>query len=57
MLVDMRGFGYSGGPRGCSEVEDLHRDVLAVIKMANPEIPLFLYGHSLGALVVSTLAY
>lgn len=53
----MRGFGYSGGPRGCSEVEDLQRDIIAVIKQANPELPLFLYGHSLGGLVVLTLCY
>ena len=32
LLVDMRGFGYSGGPRGCSEVEDLQKDVIAVVK-------------------------
>ena len=53
----MRGFGYSGGPRGCSEIEDLQRDVIAVIKQANQSLPLFLYGHSLGALVVLTLTY
>lgn len=57
LLVDLRGFGYSGGPRGCSEIEDLHRDALAVIKEANPTLPLFLYGHSLGALVLVTLTY
>lgn len=57
LLVDMRGFGYSGGPRGCSEVEDLQRDVIAVVKQANPDLPLYLYGHSLGGLVTLTLCY
>jgi acylglycerol lipase len=31
--------------------------VIAVIKQANPALPLFLYGHSLGGLVVLTLTY
>jgi acylglycerol lipase len=35
LMVDMRGFGYSGGARGCSEVEELQLDVLEVVKMAD----------------------
>lgn len=38
-------------------MEDLQRDVIAIIKEANQALPLFLYGHSLGALVVLTLTY
>jgi alpha-beta hydrolase superfamily lysophospholipase len=32
LLVDLRGFGYSGGARGCSEIDDLQKDVLSLIK-------------------------
>ncbi|KRX08668.1 hypothetical protein PPERSA_07480 [Pseudocohnilembus persalinus] len=75
-LIDLRGFGYSGGARGASELEKLHMDVETMIRSASTELPLqyytqivlqkynlliqlfqrFLYGHSLGGLVVLTLA-
>ena len=31
-------------------------DVAVLISLANPELPLYLYGHSLGGLVVLTFA-
>jgi acylglycerol lipase len=32
LLVDLRGFGYSGAPRGCATVEKLQNDVLTLLK-------------------------
>lgn len=54
-LIDLRGFGYSGGARGIAELEKLHMDVETMLKQTSGELPLFLYGHSLGGLVVLTL--
>jgi len=31
-LIDLRGFGYSGGPRGASDLEKLHMDVECMLK-------------------------
>ncbi|EGR30944.1 hypothetical protein IMG5_120760, partial [Ichthyophthirius multifiliis] len=54
-LVDLRGFGYSGGPRGASTIEELHQDICTLLKQANKDLPLYLYGHSLGGQLVITL--
>lgn len=51
----MRGFGYSGGVRGCGELRELENDVIAMLKTARSDLPLFLYGHSLGGLVTIKL--
>lgn len=52
MIFDMRGFGYSGGIRRNGRfkyfIQDLHR----IIEHCEKDMPLFLYGHSLGAAVV-----
>lgn len=49
---DYYGFGYSGGTRFNGRmryfVEDLHK----VIMQAYDDLPLFLFGHSLGAAVI-----
>ncbi|KAL4488335.1 hypothetical protein ABPG72_019185 [Tetrahymena utriculariae] len=55
-LMDLRGFGYSGGPRGASTIEELHQDIQVLLKQANKDLPLYLYGHSMGGLLVITLA-
>ena len=31
-LIDLRGFGYSGGPRGANTSEELHMDIEILIK-------------------------
>ncbi len=52
---DMRGFGESGGQRAYVERwSDLHDDLadrIAVLRAAEPALPLLLYAHSLGGLV------
>lgn len=54
-MVDLRGFGYSGGARGCAELRELENDVIALLRNARTDLPLFIYGHSLGGLVIIKL--
>ncbi|CAD8048712.1 unnamed protein product [Paramecium sonneborni] len=54
-LIDMRGFGFSGGPRGSQVITDLQMDVEVLIRQASKDLPLFLYGHAMGALVIISL--
>ena len=51
----MTGFGYSGGPRGCASMDILGNDVITCLTQARPELPLFLYAHSLGGLTIIRL--
>jgi len=67
-LIDLRGFGYknikdfplkwirfSGGARANASVTELHRDIEVLLRQASPNLPLFLYGHSMGAALVTSL--
>lgn len=47
---------YSGGPRGCCTIAELHLDVEVLLKQASRDLPLFLYGHSLGGMLILSLA-
>ncbi len=51
-LFDLRGHGYSGGPRGdAPSVEQVWNDLtlmIATVRKNNPGIPLYLGGHSSG---------
>jgi len=54
--ADLRGHGKSGGPRGhFPNIEAVHRDIDLLLNQARerfPGLPLILYGHSLGAVLV-----
>lgn len=54
--MDLRGHGRSGGARGhISSIEDFLQDIDLLLEQATtryPALPLFLYGHSLGAILV-----
>jgi alpha-beta hydrolase superfamily lysophospholipase len=56
---DLRGHGRSGGPRGhFPSLDVVMQDIQQFVnfqRQNNPNLPLFLYGHSLGGLL--TLAY
>lgn len=56
MGTDLRGHGNSGGKRGHTPTFDLLLDdlfhTLEKVRAAFPSQPLFLYGHSLGGLIV-----
>jgi alpha-beta hydrolase superfamily lysophospholipase len=57
-LIDLRGHGLSGGCRMDWTIEDLHTDVITLIKCAEADgidLPLFVFGHSLGGGLVSSL--
>ena len=54
-MIDLSGFGQSGGHRGNSTMEELHEDIEHVLKMMSPDLPLFVFGHSMGGGLVSTL--
>lgn len=54
-LIDLRGYGLSGGFRMVNNrVHDYHYDVTALLSQCDPNLPLFLYGHSMGGLTVTT---
>ena len=45
----------SGGVRMANnKIYDFHYDVTSLIKQADPTIPLYLYGHSMGGLSVTS---
>jgi alpha-beta hydrolase superfamily lysophospholipase len=57
MSFDLRGHGRSGGRRGhISSIEDFLQDIDSLLKQARaryPGLPMFLYGHSLGSVLVT----
>ncbi len=54
--IDLRGHGKSGGKRGYfKDFDDLLQDVSLLIQTAKrqyPDLPIFLYGHSMGGIIV-----
>lgn len=54
-LIDLRGYGLSAGVRMAqNKISDYHHEISAVLKEANPTLPLFIYGHSMGGLTLTT---
>ncbi len=54
-LVDLEGSGYTDGNRVNSlQIEKFHHQVSTLLKQADPNIPCFLMGHSMGGLTVNT---
>lgn len=45
----------SGGYRADASVEELHKDIEVLLRQASPNLPLFVYGHSMGAALVASL--
>ncbi len=58
LSYDLRGHGKSGGLRGhVSSFEDYRKDTDLLLREAQaqfPNVPCFLYGHSLGAIIVAS---
>lgn len=57
-LIDLRSHGLSGGARFDLTIEGLHRDIISLIKQAesdHPNLPLFIFAHSLGGGLVTSL--
>ena len=53
-MVDLRGFGYSGGPRASCQVYELHWDLHTLLEQIDDTLPLFLMGFSMGGMLVSS---
>jgi alpha-beta hydrolase superfamily lysophospholipase len=55
---DVRGHGKSGGPRGHTPSYDLFLDDLQAVeakaRQEHPQLPMFLYGHSMGGAITLT---
>jgi len=57
VLWDQRGHGRSGtGPPGSATIEQVGRDLSAVVDAVAPDGPLVLVGHSMGGMTVMALA-
>lgn len=58
LAPDLRGFGLSGGSRGClRRLEDQHADLSASLDLLTRQIgsrPVFMIGHSFGGLLTAT---
>lgn len=55
VMVDLEGHGYSSGPRCANlNIERFSHQVASALSQADPSLPCFLCGHSLGGLVVNT---
>ena len=48
-LIDLGGFGYSGGPKCSSTLEELHQDIDILLGQVEVDIPLFMMGQGFGA--------
>lgn len=54
-MVDMRGFGYSGGYRVQDSFEELFLDVEVLIKCCELNLPAFLLASGMGGMVLLNL--
>jgi len=48
------GFGYSGGVLYNCLMEEFHEDLHLIISKSPKNIPLFIFGHSTGSLILTT---
>lgn len=47
-MIDISGFGASGGGRSLSSFEDMQDDITFLFRQIDNELPIFLMGHSMG---------
>ena len=48
-LIDLRGYGLSGGGRAQGSLTEFFSDVQKGLEQMDNELPIFLLGHSMGA--------
>jgi len=54
-MIDLKGHGYASGKRMMDWTPfDMHEQLGVILSKARTDKPLFLYGHSMGALVTTT---
>lgn len=51
-MLDLRGFGFSGGPRASSTIHELHQDIETLVQQSSRNIPLFMLGFSMGGMLL-----
>lgn len=49
VMVDLRGYGMSGGGRSQGSLSEFLRDVQKALEQLDGALPIFLMGHSMGA--------
>lgn len=54
-LFDLSGQGFSEGVMNNEEISDNLKDIVTILKKADENLPTFIYGHSIGALLVLIL--
>lgn len=57
-MIDLRGHGFSTGSRFDWLIEEFHTDIITLIKLAENDVsnaPLFIFGHSMGGGLISSL--
>jgi alpha-beta hydrolase superfamily lysophospholipase len=54
-LIDLRSFGYSGGARCGHDLLQFQSDIKVLLDQARSDLPCFLYGHSMGGMLVTTI--
>ena len=52
--IDFRGYGWSTGVRGDATIIEFQKDVATVLSQVDPELPLFIYAHSMGCMIVNS---
>ena len=56
LMVDLKGFGYSGSGRENTTIQSMEESVVSVIEEANIGKPLILFGHSMGGLIITSIS-
>ncbi|CAG9321290.1 unnamed protein product [Blepharisma stoltei] len=54
-MIDLRHLGYSGGARAGHNLFELQSDINLLLQQASPNLPCFLWGHSMGGLLATTI--
>lgn len=54
-MIDLRSFGVSGGARAGHDIHEYQEDFVALLKQIRSDLPCFIWGHSMGGLIVTSL--
>lgn len=56
-LIDLTGYGISGGGIACGTFVQLQDDIATLFKQIKEDLPIFLFGHSMGGGLVTNFVY